>query len=102
MAVPEVQGQVTVRVKLFADLRRFLPKGAEEPLSFTLPEGSTAGDLLAKIGISGEEIVTIAIQETLAHRDSVLSNGDEVLLFSPMEGGSPDAPGTQARGAPRA
>ena len=79
--------QISVRVSLFADLRRFLPPGHDGPLTFTLPAGATVSDLLAAIGIPAENEVTPGLNGELAHRDTPLHDGDDLVLFSPMEGG---------------
>lgn len=88
MSMPAEQtDQITVRVSLFADLRRFLPHGQEGPQSFVLPPGSTAADLLVRIGIPETDEVTVGRNGDLAQRDTILHNGDDIVLFSPMEGG---------------
>ncbi len=79
--------QISVRVTLFADLRRFLPRGHEGPQTYTLPADATVADLLAAIGIPPEDEVTPGINGELAERDAPLHNGDDLVLFSPMEGG---------------
>jgi molybdopterin converting factor small subunit len=78
---------IGVRVRLFADLRRFLPRGADGPLAYCLPGGATVGSLLEQIGVSAELEVTAGVNGRLAQRSTALSDGDEVDLFSPMEGG---------------
>ena len=88
MATQEVGDRINVRVRLFTNLRRYLPKGYDGPLSYELAPGSTVADLLSTIGVPAEEEITAGIREELAHRDTVLSDGDEILLFTPMEGGS--------------
>src|SRR5688572_30047723 len=88
MTAQTVGDTIHVRVRLFTNLRRFLPKGYDGPLSYELAPGATVADLLATIGVPAEEQITAGIREELAHRDTVLSDGDEVLLFTPMEGGS--------------
>jgi len=80
-------GSITVSVTFFADLRRFLPRGAEGPQLYAVPEGATAADLLAAIGIEDGAEVTIAVDGELASRDTPLRQGTEVMLLNPMEGG---------------
>jgi sulfur carrier protein ThiS len=88
MAAPQVRGdQISIEVKLWADLRRFLPKGHDGPLSFTLPPGSTVADVIELIGIPARDEITAGVNGALAQRDTVLQHGDELMLFSPMEGG---------------
>ena len=95
---------LTVRVVFFADLRRFLPRGADGPQPYTVPEGSTAGTLLAAIGIEDGAEVTVAVDGELASRDTPLHDGAEVMLLTPMEGGAageattPTAGGAAAAG----
>ena len=79
--------QIAVKVSLFADLRRFLPKGHSGPLAYTLPAGTTVGALLDQVGIPAEDEVTPGLNGALAARDTELHDGDDLVLFSPMEGG---------------
>ncbi len=69
---------ITIAVTFFADLRRFLPRGAEGPQRYTVPEGATAADLLAAIGVEPGAEVTI---------ETPLRDGSDVMLLNPMEGG---------------
>ena len=78
---------ISVRVSLFADLRRFLPRGEDGPQRLTLPAGATVADLLAAVGIPAADEVTAGLNGELAHRDTPLHDGDDLVLFSPMEGG---------------
>ncbi len=78
---------ITVSVTFFADLRRFLPRGADGPQPCTIPEGATVSDLLAAIGIEYGAEVTAAVDGELAARDTPLRDGADVMLLSPMEGG---------------
>jgi sulfur carrier protein ThiS len=89
MTTPHTTGtdQISVRVTLFADLRRFLPKGADGPQTYTLPAGATVADLLAAIGIPAEDEVTVGLNGEQAARETVLRDGDDAVMFSPMEGG---------------
>jgi sulfur carrier protein ThiS len=81
-------GTVTVKVTFFADLRRFLPRGADGPQPYTLPDRSTVDDLLAVIGVAPNTDVTIAVDGEQAARETPLRDGADVMLLSPMEGGS--------------
>ncbi len=88
VARPPVEGDpISITVKLYADLRRFLPKGEDGPLYFTLAAGSTVADVIERIGVPVREEITAGIDNALAQRDTVLRDGDELLLFTPMEGG---------------
>jgi sulfur carrier protein ThiS len=75
-------------VTFFADLRRFLPRGADGPQRYTVPEHSTVDDLLAVIGVAPDADLTIAVDGEQASRDTPLRAGADVMLLSPMEGGA--------------
>ena len=79
---------ITVTVTFFADLRRFLPRGADGPQRYTVREGATLADLLTAIGIRPDAEVTAAVGGELVERGTLLSDGADVLLLSPMEGGA--------------
>jgi sulfur carrier protein ThiS len=79
---------ITIAVTFFADLRRFLPRGAEGPQRYTVPEGATAADLLVAIGVETGAEVTIAVDGELAGRETPLRDGADVMLLNPMEGGA--------------
>ncbi|PYO56291.1 MAG: hypothetical protein DMD83_15175 [Candidatus Rokuibacteriota bacterium] len=78
---------ITVSVTFFADLRRFLPRGADGPQHYTVAEDATVADLLAAIGIEAGTEMTAAVDGELAARDMRLRDGADVMLLSPMEGG---------------
>ena len=87
MAESATVPKIAVRLTLFADLKRFLAKGQNGPLSFSLEGGATVETLLAAVGIPAKEEITVGLNGDQGQRDSVLKDGDEVVLFSPMEGG---------------
>jgi sulfur carrier protein ThiS len=80
-------GSITVTVTLFADLRRYLPRGADGPQRYRLARGATVADLLAAVGIEPGRELTLAVDGELAARDTPLRDGADVMLLSPMEGG---------------
>ena len=80
---------MTVTVTFFADLRRYLPKGADGPQPYTVAPGATVADLLSTIGIDATSDITIAVDGDLADRETKLRDGADVILLSPMEGGAP-------------
>jgi len=75
-------------VTYFADLRRFLPRGADGPQRFTVPKGASVDDLLAVIGVAPDAELTIAVDGEQSDRDALLHEGAEIMLLSPMEGGA--------------
>jgi sulfur carrier protein ThiS len=84
---------ITVMVTFFADLRRFLPRGADGPQRYAVREHATVDDLLALIGVPPDADLTIAVDGEQAARDTSLHEGAEIMLLSPMEGGAAAVPG---------
>lgn len=77
----------TVTVTFFADLRRYLPRGADGPQRYTLSARATVGDLLTAIGIGDDAEITIGVDGEVGGRETLLRDGADVVLISPMEGG---------------
>ena len=77
-----------VRVSLFGDVSRHL-HGRDKDHGQELPDGATVRDLMAALGIEpgSEPPLTIAVNGQLGRVDSPLSEGDKVMLVTPMEGG---------------
>jgi sulfur carrier protein ThiS len=82
-----VRPAITVSLKLFGDLRKYAGKGAPDRMPVTLPEGATIADLARQLGMTAEDEVIAGVNGVQAQNDTVLKDGDEVLLVSPMEGG---------------
>jgi sulfur carrier protein ThiS len=78
---------ITVSVRLFADLRRLLPRGVDGPQRYVLHAGATLSDLLAAVGVEPGAEVTAAVDGEVAPRSAPLRDGADVMLLSPMEGG---------------
>jgi len=78
---------MTVSVTLFGDLRKYVSRGSPEVRTVSLAEDSTVADLLRLLGVPAEEEVTPGLNGERASRETVLHDGDAVLLFGPMEGG---------------
>ena len=78
---------IAVHLTLFADLKRFLPKGHEGPLTIAVADGATVEALLREAGIPASEEITIGLNGDQSTAAAILKAGDEVVLFSPMEGG---------------
>jgi sulfur carrier protein ThiS len=79
---------ITVNVTFFADLRRFLPRGADGPQRYSLADGATIADLLAALGLEYPAELTVAVDGELAGPETPLHDGADVMLLTPMEGGS--------------
>lgn len=78
---------IRVRLSLFADLRRFLPKGHSGALETDVPPGATVRDLLDRVGVPADGEITIGVNGEQGSLETRLRDGDEIVLFSPMEGG---------------
>ena len=76
-----------VRVSLHGDVHRFL-KGRPDPLEVDLPEGATISDALDELAVDYPGQLTFGLNGNLAQRDASLREGDQVLVMTPMEGGS--------------
>jgi len=79
---------ITVQVRLYATLRRYRPEvRLGESLPMELPEGSTVGQLIARLGIPARVVKSIFVNRRPQNPEHVLQNGDEVAIFPPVAGG---------------
>ncbi len=82
--------RLKVTVKLYSDLRRHL-RGRPDPFQIELPAGADVATLIRGLEIDpSRDEITIGINGELGQPDSILSDGDEVMLVSPMQGGRTD------------
>lgn len=79
--------RIRVRVELFADLRQYAPPGVSGGQQLEVPAGTTMHDLISSYGIPEDYEVTIGRNGEQAQRADLVVDGDEIVLFSPMEGG---------------
>lgn len=89
MSGTEIGSTIEVALVLFADLRRLLPAGHVGRFALEVPAGATVADLVAASGLpfDPDEQLRAGINGETAGMDAPLHAGDEVVLFSPMEGG---------------
>ncbi|HLZ73312.1 MAG TPA: MoaD/ThiS family protein [Dehalococcoidia bacterium] len=80
-------GTISISLKLFGDLRKYAGKVAPDVLPVALPAGATVADLAARLGIKAEDEMIAGVNGEQAEAATVLHDGDQVLLLSPMEGG---------------
>ena len=79
-----------IETLLFSRLRDLAGQGT---LSFELPEGSTVGDLLARLYAEHPKIqgwdksLLVAVGLEFAERTQVLRGGDNVSVMPPVQGG---------------
>lgn len=86
MTAPQTRDRITVRVALFADLRRYAPRDHRLDL-VELPVGATPRDVLHRFGIPDDQPITVGRNGDLATLDAPLEDGDDLMLMNPMEGG---------------
>jgi sulfur carrier protein ThiS len=78
---------VWVTVQAQGHLKQFRENRQGE-FEVDLPDGATVRALIAATGIPWEEVGLVAVNGQQADDQQALSEGDEVLLLAPMEGGS--------------
>ncbi|HEY8837893.1 MAG TPA: MoaD/ThiS family protein [Dehalococcoidia bacterium] len=82
-----VKPAMTVTLKLFGDLRKYSGRNAPDKTTVTLAEGATISDLARQLGMTADDEIIAGVNGEQAQNDTVLTDGDEILLVSPMEGG---------------
>jgi len=79
---------ITIRVKLFATLRRHYPDlGLGEAMPVELPEGATIGQLIEHLHLPADEVKVTFVNGVVRGEEYTLSDGDEVGVFPPVGGG---------------
>lgn len=73
-------------VRLFGDLRKYLPRG-QELIQMELPEGATPMALLQQIGIHPGEVWLVRANRQVVPDDQPLQDGDDIEVFEPVGGG---------------
>ena len=77
-----------MRIKLFASLRKYLPKGhATDTLTLELPEGAAVRDAIAALGIPAEHARMVVSRNEQLDVAARLQDGQEINLFPPLAGG---------------
>lgn len=79
---------MTVRVRLHAILRKFLPPDAvDNAVVLELPEGATVSDVITRLGIPPTHASMLVSGDDHLKAESVLRDGQEVNIFPPIAGG---------------
>lgn len=79
---------MTVSVKLFATLARYLPPGAQKKTAvLDLPDTATTNDIVQSLGIPDGHIHLILVNGKHAERGAPLQDGASVSFFPPVAGG---------------
>lgn len=75
-----------VEVRLFASLSEYSPQGTGAA-EMELPEETTVGDLLGRLGVPADMAKVIFVNGVHASHDKRLRQGDRVRIFPPVAGG---------------
>ncbi len=79
-----------VVVRLYANLRRYLPREATDfSVNLELEEGATVGDLLKELQIPEGLTRLVFLNGLHSNREATLKEGDEMSVFPPLAGGLP-------------
>ena len=79
---------MTVRVKLFAILRKFLPRDAVDNTAvLELADGATVSDAIASLGIPPKHASMLVSGDDYLKPETPLREGQEVNVFPPLAGG---------------
>lgn len=77
-----------VKLRLFAHLSSYLPPGAEgDGATLDVPSGTTAGELIARLGIPHDLPALTVVNGLDAEPTRVLAEGDVLTMFPPLAGG---------------
>jgi molybdopterin converting factor small subunit len=78
---------VTINVKLFATLKKYLPPGSEEGASVRLPVGSTVLDVIDALKIPHEHATMLVAGDTYVEKTTPVTDGLQLSIFPPLAGG---------------
>lgn len=78
---------MNVTVKLLGTLRKFSHPDSPGELKIDLPSDSTVADLINRIIKGKATVVACAINGRTRNLDTVICEGDEVILLSKLGGG---------------
>jgi len=76
-----------IEVRLYATLRRCALAAAAGVLTVDMPEGGTAADVIAKLGINADEVHILMVNGVSSPLTRVLAEGDRLGLFPAVGGG---------------
>jgi sulfur carrier protein ThiS len=75
-----------IRLRCFTGLRRYAPEGKGD-VTLEMEGETSVGRLLQSLGVPDEIQLFIAVNGRKVEADHLLRNGDEVVIFTNMEGG---------------
>ncbi len=79
---------ITISVKLFATLKRFLPPGNEDGVRLTLTAGATVQDAIDALKIPREHAGMLVAGDTYVEAGTPLTDGLQLNIFPPLAGGA--------------
>ena len=78
---------ITISVKLFATLKKYLPAGSEGGMKLTLANGATVAEVIDALKIPREQTAMFVAGDTYVNVDTPLKDGLELSIFPPLAGG---------------
>jgi molybdopterin converting factor small subunit len=78
---------VTVSVKLFATLKKYLPSGSDEAATVTLPPGATVLDVIDALKIPRDHAGMLVAGDAYVEKETPLTEGMQLSIFPPLAGG---------------
>ena len=79
---------MTVAVKLYASLRKYLPSESMSAVRVEVPAGATVADVIARLGIPPEHTRMIVSGDRQLDLAAVLEDGQEISILPPLAGGA--------------
>lgn len=79
---------VTVSVKLFATLKKYLPSGNEDSVALTLPVGATVLDVIDALKIPHQHATMLIAGDSYVEKGTRLTEGMALSIFPPLAGGA--------------
>ena len=82
-------GSMEVTVRLFANLRKYLPPGSDgKKAVLKVPEGITVREVASSLRVPEQFLQIVLVNGNNASLDQRLSEGDELSIFPFMAGGT--------------
>ena len=78
---------ITITVKLFAMLKKYVPEGSGDGILLSLPSGATVQDAVDALKIPREQANMLVVGDTYVEVKTVLKDGLELSIFPPLAGG---------------
>ena len=78
---------ITISVKLFATLKKYLPPGNQDGVKLTLPTGATVQDAIDALKIPREHAGMLVVGDTYVEVNTPLTDGLQLNIFPPRAGG---------------